>query len=321
METANFNKDSLLEPLFSSPCYLTDGGLETSLIFQQGIDLPFFSALTLLERGSGEHELKSYYQPYLDIALRYQLGFILESPTWRGSSKWGRLLGLSQEKLKSLNQQAIQLLRQIKNQYQDRRTAILISGCIGPQGDGYKLEETLSVAEAMDYHIEQMSWLRDAGAEVISAFTLTHVEEAIGIVLAAKSLTIPVVIGFTLETNGHLPSGQRLQDAIFEVDKQSANYAEHFMINCAHPSHFLSQLFDSGRWKERVCAVRANASTKSHAELDQADELDEGCPNKLGVEYAELKTYLPKLKVIGGCCGTDARHIESICRGLIKIAF
>ena len=134
--------------------------------------------------------------------------------------------------------------------------------------------------------------------------------------LGDRQAAIPVVVSFTVETDGRLPSGQSLGEAIEEVDAQTEGAAAYFMVNCAHPTHFADVLEDDGGRVERIRGVRANASAKSHEELDQSDELDEGSPAELAEQYVDLTTRLRNLNVVGGCCGTDHRHIAAICTAL-----
>jgi len=302
--------------LMGDEYFITDGGLETTLIFHEGVELPQFAAFVLLQNDEGRETLGKYFQTYASIANEHEVGFILESPTWRASSKWGKLLGYSVDSLENINREAIKLLTIVRNDNECDKTKIVISGCIGPAGDGYVIEEKMSIDQAEEYHFPQISTFSKTEADLVSAYTMNYVEEAIGIVRAAQSVKIPVVIGFTVETDGKLPSGQTIKDAINAVDEATNNYTTYYMINCAHPTHFQGALNGDESWKQRIRAVRANASTRSHAELDEAEVLDDGNPSELGRQYRELKAQLSKLNVLGGCCGTDHRHVEAICKAI-----
>jgi len=303
-------------PLMSDGYFLTDGGLETTLIFHEGVDLPQFAAFPLLQDDEGRKKLVEYFQKYLSIAREYEVGFILGSPTWRANSKWGELLGYSVDSLDKINREAIKLLTQIREDYENDKTRIVISGCIGPKGDGYVIEAKMSIEQAQKYHIPQIRTFSKTEADLVSAYTMTYVEEAIGIVRAAQSEKMPVVIGFTVETDGKLPCGQTIKDAINAVDEATNNYTTYYMINCAHPTHFQGALNNDEPWKQRIRAVRPNASTKSHAELNEAEEFDDGNPSELGRQFKELRAQLNNLNVLGGCCGTDHRHVEAICKAI-----
>ena len=303
-------------PQLSDKWFITDGGLETTLIFEQGYELPAFAAFDMLRREGGEQVLKDYYLPYIQLAKKNQLGFVLESPTWRASRDWGRQIGYDPETLDSVNRRSIALLAQIRQQHETAATPMVISGCIGPRSDGYMVTGKMTANQAQQYHREQIATLSRADADLVTAFTLNYAEEAIGITRAAQSMAIPVAIGFTVETDGRLPSGQPLGEAITAVDQATAEGPAYYMINCAHPTHFAQTLAVDASWVERIRAVRANASTKSHAELDAAEELDTGDASDLGRHYAHLQSILPHLTVVGGCCGTDHHHVDAICRSV-----
>lgn len=304
-------------PLIGDDIFLIDGGLETTLVFHERMELPEFAAFVLLQNEQGRKKLVEYFNTYLSLAKRYGVGFVLESPTWRASSRWGGLLGYSEQELEKINRQAISLLGAIRDEQESDSTRIVISGCIGPKGDGYVIDEKMTENDSERYHLQQITTFSNTEADLVSAYTISYVEEAIGIVRAARSVKMPVVIGFTVETDGRLPSGQSIEEAIETVDMATDSSTAYYMINCAHPTHFQDALDGVGSWKQRIRAVRANASSKSHAELDEAEELDAGSPSELGQQYRELKAQLTNLTVLGGCCGTDRRHIQAICEVMI----
>jgi S-methylmethionine-dependent homocysteine/selenocysteine methylase len=301
-------------PNLKGSLFISDGGLETSLVFNEGIDLPEFAAFVLLENEHGRDILTNYFEHYLDIAVANKLGIILETPTWRASQSWGEKTGHPAEVLEQINHDAVQLLTRLRAARETDDTPVVISGCIGPRGDGYAVDEKLSIDEATSYHATQINTLERSGADLVTAFTLNHVEEALGITRASRDADIPVVIGFTVETDGRLPSGQSLAEAIGQVDAETDAAPVYYMINCAHPTHFRDALAIGHSWQGRVHAVRANASCKSHAELDESTELDAGNPEELGTQYRELRSVLKNLHVVGGCCGTDHNHVNAIVR-------
>ena len=304
------HRDAL--PQLEHPLFLTDGGLETTLIFHDGHDLPHFAAYDLLTRDGGEDALRRYFEPYVHIALARGVGIVLDTPTWRANPDWAALLGHSGEELEALNRRGVELLLQLRDDHETESTPIVVSGCVGPRGDGYVVEESMSAEAAASYHGAQIRTFAEAGADLVSALTMTYADEAVGIVRAARAAALPVVISFTVETDGRLPSGQPLGEAIDEVDAASDEAAAYFMVNCAHPSHFYEVLEPGSRWTGRIRGVRANASRMSHAELDEAEELDMGDPEELAHEYLALRERLPSLAVLGGCCGTDHRHVDAI---------
>ena len=299
-------------PQLDGELFLTDGGIETVLIFHEGLDLPLFAAFDLLKDEAGTERLRRYYAPYLALARERGVGFVLESPTWRASPRWAAEIGYDDEALGHLNREAIALLERIRSKHADDGPPIVISGCVGPQDDAYNPAQLLSAEAAEDYHATQVATFATTAADMVTAITMAYVEEAIGVARAAARTDMPAAISFTVETDGRLPSGQPLGEAIEQVDAQTGASPAYFMINCAHPTHFETVLEHADPWRERIRGLRANASTKSHAELDEATELDEGDPADLGSRYAALREKLPQLNVLGGCCGTDHRHIAEI---------
>jgi S-methylmethionine-dependent homocysteine/selenocysteine methylase len=298
-------------PQIDGDLFLTDGGIETTLIFHEGLDLPLFAAFDLLKDEQGTAALRSYYAPYLALAGEAGLGFVLESPTWRASPRWAEELGYTPEELEGLNRKAIALMAELRADA-DGAAEIVISGCVGPHDDGYDPAVMLDASAAQDYHSTQIETFADTAADMVSALTLTYAAEAIGVARAAGSAGIPVAISFTLETDGRLPDGQPLGEAIEQVDAETGEGPAYYMLNCAHPIHFETVLEPASPWVQRIRGLRANASKMSHAELDQATELDEGDPADLGDRYAALFPRLPRLNVLGGCCGTDHRHVAEI---------
>lgn len=299
-------------PQLDADLFLTDGGIETTLIFDEGLNLPDFASFVLLDQPAGRAALDRYFSRYSELAVRDGVGVVLETPTWRASTDWGARLGYTSDDIVRLNRDGVALVADQRRRYDSASTAVVISGCIGPRGDGYQVGTAMSVGEARAYHSLQARTFADSDADLITAITMTYVEEAIGVVQAARAVGMPVVISFTVETDGRLPSGQALGDAIIAVDEATDGYASYFMINCAHPTHFLPVLADAPAWSARIRGVRANASRLSHAELDEAAELDRGDPAELSARYRELRQVLPALSVMGGCCGTDHHHIEAI---------
>ncbi len=300
-------------PQSDGELFLTDGGMETTLIFHQGIDLPYFAAFDLLRAADGPAALKAYYETYLDIAKAGAAGFVLESATWRASRDWAEKLGYSTDELAAANCQAIELLADLRDAYETVDQRIVISGCIGPRGDGYDPNARVTADESEAYHAEQIRTFAETECDLVSALTMTNAEEAIGITRAAAAVGMPVVISFTVETDGNLPTGQKLGDAVALVDAATNEAPAYYMINCAHPTHFEKRIATGEAWLDRVGGLRANASTKSHAELDEAEELDDGDPEELAADYGRLRAHLRKANVLGGCCGTDHRHVQAIC--------
>jgi S-methylmethionine-dependent homocysteine/selenocysteine methylase len=300
-------------PLLSNRMFLTDGGLETTLIFHDGIELPFFAAFDLLKNDEGMRRLKRYYARHAAIAEAHGVGFILESPTWRASADWGAKLGYSAAAIAAINRRAIDLMVDLREGCESPGSPMVISGCVGPRGDGYDPGRVMSADEAETYHAAQIGTFADTEADLVTAITMTNVEEAIGVARAAARAGMPAAISFTLETDGRLPTGATLKEAIAAVDAASGRAPLYYMINCAHPTHFTEVLASGEPWLKRLRGLRANASKHSHAELDAALDLDAGDPVELGNDYRKLLRLVPHVNILGGCCGTDHRHVEAIC--------
>jgi homocysteine S-methyltransferase len=299
-------------PQLEDRLFLTDSGLETTLIFIDGIELPEFAAFVLLETEDGRRRLRDYFEAHAEIARRAGVGFIAEAPTWRANPDWGAKLGYDRAGLDACNRAAIELLAELRELDGRGPREYVISGCIGPRADGYDASVQMSPGEAEHYHSEQIGWFAEAEVDLVSALTMTHPEEAIGVTRAARNAGLPVAISFTVETDGLLPSGASLGEAVDVVDASTGGGPAYYMINCAHPAHFRPGLRADEDWVSRIRGIRANASRKSHAELDGAAELDAGDPDELASEYVWLLRDFPGLTILGGCCGTDRRHIRAI---------
>jgi homocysteine S-methyltransferase len=300
-------------PQIAGTPFVTDGGLETTLVFQEGLDLPAFAAFPLVLSESGRSTLDRYFASYLTEASSRNTGFVLDTVTWRANPDWASKLGYGSEALREANRRAVEFAVQLRNSYATSRAPIVVNGVIGPRGDGYVVEDAMSPEAAQAYHRLQMETFRDSDADMVSAITMTYADEAIGIARAASQAGLPVAVSFTVETDGRLPSGQPLREAIEEIDAETGSYPAYYMINCAHPDHVMPALAEGGIWLDRIRGLRANASRKSHAELDAATELDSGDPEELGRQYRDLRKRLRQLSVFGGCCGTDHRHVRAIC--------
>ncbi len=306
-------------PQLSGTFFLTDGGIETTLIFHEGLTLPDFAAFHLFKTPEGEAALRKYFRTYAEIAKRFGTGLILESATWRANADWGQKLGYTPEALADANRRAVRLLEELRSEYETGKTPVVISGCLGPRGDGYVPDRAMSAQQAEAYHREQIETFADSAVDMACAITMNYVEEAVGIARAAQRADMPVAISFTVETDGKLPTGQTLKAALEQVDNATSGYPSYYMINCAHPSHFDEVLAEGETWVKRIRGLRANASRMSHAQLNEAPELDAGNATELGQEYADLKKRLPQLNVMGGCCGTDHRHIEQIASACLPL--
>lgn len=302
-------------PHESNYLFITDGGLETTAIYRDGIELPAFSSIHLMRSDRGIKYLENYFSEFVELAKKNNVGLILETPTWRASADWAEQLNATPQELSELTKQAAELLCRIRDKHADANVPMVVAGSLGPRGDGYK-SGRMTADEAKEYHLPHIEALKDGGADFVSALTLTYPEEAVGVIEASRSVGIPVVVSFTVETDGRLPNGDDYLQTVEKVDKLTDGYVSYFMINCAHPTHF-SHIFESDSPViKRIAGIRANASCKSHEELDNSTTLDIGNPHELGEQIVELRRRNPNLKVLGGCCGTDIRHIHQICNAM-----
>lgn len=300
-------------PQMSGAFFLTDGGLETTLVFLQGIDLPHFSAIDMMRTSEGIETLREYYRQYAEVARDAGAGFIFESPTWRSSPDWALKLGLSDAEMVELNRRSIEIGEDMRSEFETSAMPIVISGCIGPRGDGYSPDNMMSADEAAEYHSTQADTFASTAADMVAAVTMNYINEAVGVANAARASGMPCAISFTVETDGRLPTGESLKEAIEATDEITGGYPAYYMVNCAHTTHFARVLNDEP-WTHRIGGLRANASKKSHAELDESTELDIGDPAVFGREHRDLTERFPHINVLGGCCGTDTRHVKAIAQ-------
>ena len=302
-------------PQLSGGLFLMDAGLETDIIFNHGIDITEFAAHTLLPDPKGRETIANYYRGFLKLAGEHDAGFIFDSQTWKAHMHWARDLGASEEDLRRANLDSVAFNRELRDEFSGNAKPIVLNGVIGPRGDAYAPEEAVAAAEAERYHAKQIGWLAEAGVDMVTALTFTQSDEAMGFVRAAKSAGLPSVISFTVETDGRLPTGQPLDEAIRAVDDATGGAAAYFMVNCAHPDHFFHLLGDEA-WAKRIRGIRCNASRQSHAELDACEVLDDGNPVEFGGQYRAIKDRMPWLNIFGGCCGSDLRHVTQIAKAL-----
>jgi S-methylmethionine-dependent homocysteine/selenocysteine methylase len=298
-------------PQLSGDLFLTDAGIETDLIFNHGVEIREFAAHTLLPDARTREIVADYFRGFLSLANKNDAGFVLDSQTWKAHLHWAEDLAETEQELRQANRRSIEFVAKLRDEFSGNRTPIVLNGVVGPRGDGYAPEATLAASEAEEYHATQIGWLAETEVDMVTAMTFTQSTEAIGVVRAAQSAGLPVVVSFTVETDGSLPTGQSLHEAIDAVDDATDAATAYFMVNCAHPDHFFNVLDDSA-WARRIRGLRCNASRLSHAELDECEVLDDGDPVELANQYKAIKSTMPWLNVFGGCCGSDLRHVARI---------
>jgi homocysteine S-methyltransferase len=294
--------------------FITDGGIETHIIFNMGVELPHFSAFPLNDSATGREVIRRYYRDYLPVARAARRGFLFATDTWRASPDWADRLGYDRALLRQNNRTAVALCAELAQEFAAAGIDTAIAGILGPRRDAWQYDAGMSVAEAYDYHAPQIESFVGTAAASVQAYTLTNTPEAIGIARAAAQAGLPAVLAFTVETDGALPGGKPLGAAIAEVDAATGGYADYYMVNCAHPQHFAGPLRSGESWVRRIGGLRANASAKSHVELDQSPAIDMGDIGEFARVHAELLPVLANLRLVGGCCGTDYRHIAALCK-------
>ncbi len=297
-------------PQLSGERFVTDGGIETDLIHHHGLELPHFAAFPLVESAEGQDVLERYYSDYASIARRAGAGLLLEAPTWRANPDWGRRLGYSAAGLDRANRAAVALMRRFREHHEASVSRVLVGGVVGPRESGWSAGPQVDADEATAYHRAQVRAFAEAGADVVSAHTLSEVGEAVGVVRNARDLGLPVAIAFTVEVDGLLANGATLAETVALVDTLAP--PDYFLVNCAHPDHIEGAVSVPGPWRERVVGLLSNASTQSHEQLEEASELDEGDPQLLAAAHSRIERLLPGLSVVGGCCGTDSRHVAAL---------
>jgi homocysteine S-methyltransferase len=304
--------------------FLANGGIETYLLFQQGFPLRDGCGFEVFDDPAALEALeRTYLEPIADAALENGLGLVYDALVWRASPDWFARLGYKPADVERLNRLAISRTREALESWRRKRGGaaktmpLVVSADIGPRGDGYRVESRASVDAARGYHDPQVGIVAEAGADLVGAMTMTHVEEAIGIALAAKERKLPVTIAATVETDGRLPDHMPLSEFIARVDDATDGWPLFYLVNCAHPTHVAPTLAAARErdeaWLERFRGFRANASSKSHAELDESTTLDRGDPADLARRVAELQRSFD-LRIVGGCCGTDVEHVAAIAR-------
>ena len=302
-------------PQLGGGLFLTDGGIDTDLIFNRGVEVREFAAHTLLAHDAGRRALLDYLRPYLTLADEVGAGFILSTPTWKAHTWWCEALGSDADELRRINREAVAFVARLRDEFAANEQPIVLNGLIGPRGDSYLPESEITAEEAEEYHARQIGWLAATPVDMVKAATIGRSAEAVGIVRAAIAAAVPIVVSFTVETDGSLPSGESLGEAIAAVDAATSAAAEYFMVNCAHPDHFFHLLGDTP-WARRIRGIRCNASRLGHDELEGRETLDDGDPAELAQQYLGLSRRLPWLNIFGGCCGTDLRHVTAIAHAL-----
>ena len=292
--------------------YLCEGGSETEIMYKYGFEFPHFAVFELLKNPKAVAKLKRMYRSYFDIVSKNKMCALVGGLDYRASPDWGNLLGYSSTGLADVNHQCIDFLRNIASEYSTEIETTLIQGLIGPRGDAYETNHTITADEAQDYHSVQLETLKSANVDLASALTFNSVAEAIGVARAAADIGIPLSISFVLNSESNLGSGHSLQDAITTVDTETNGSIAFYMINCCHPIEYEPAVNDQTGWMERIRGVRPNASKMDKISLCKIGHLEDGNPDELGQQVGDLIDRYPHIDILGGCCGTWDRHLDQI---------
>jgi S-methylmethionine-dependent homocysteine/selenocysteine methylase len=295
--------------------FLTEAGIETELMYKWGFEIPHFAMFALLENDQIVSTLRGMYRSYLDVAAKHEMSFLMGGFDYRASPDWAELLGYGPEALKEANLRCLDFHRQMGAEYASDVPEAVTMGCVGPRGDAYQLNRTISEAEAEDYHSVQLTTLRDAKVPLVYAATFNNIPEAVGVVRAARRLGLPIALSFSLDSNSKLKSGPSVKEAIEAVDEATDRAPEFYAINCSHPVEFEPAL-EPGSWIERLRNLRPNASKMEKIALCKLGHLEEGDPIELGQLMGQLAKRYPHMDIWGGCCGTGEVHLEEIARNV-----
>lgn len=296
--------------------FLTEGGTETEIMYKHGFELPEFAMFPLLENPIAVTAMRDMFRSQLDVAAEFAMSMLLTGIDYRASPDWGAKLGYSPHGLAQANIQSIEFLRELAGEYNGQIPRTLIGGTIGPRGDAYQLNRTITAAEAEDYHSVQLATLKQAAVDFACAATFNNIPEAVGVARAAKKIGVPLIVSLTVDSSSRLKSGPTVADAIQAIDFEAADAAPiSYLLNCSHPVEFEPAL-TAGPWTSRLHGFRPNASKMEKLALCKLGHLEEGDPVELGRLMGGLARRYPHMNVWGGCCGTGDTHLRAIARNV-----
>jgi len=308
-------KHTTFPPQKEGCLYLTEGGTETELMYKHGFELPHFAMFPLLDNPKAVSKMREMFRSYLDVAAKHEFSALMGGLDYRASPDWGELLGYSPASLSDANLQSIEFLREVAMDYSSQIPEILIQGLIGPRGDAYERNETITENEAEDYHAVQLETLKKADVDSALAITFNNIPESVGVARAAAEIGVPLGISLTLDSNSKLRSGPSLAEAITIIDKETDQSPAYFLINCSHPLEY-ELAIEPGDWVKRIRGVRPNASKMEKIALCKIGHLEEGDPEELGTLCGDLARRYPHMDIWGGCCGTWDNHLNEIAENV-----
>jgi homocysteine S-methyltransferase len=296
--------------------YLSEGGQETEIMYKHGHDLPEFAMFPLLDDAKARADLDAMYARYLESAAASGFAALMGGLDYRASPDWAEKLGYSRETLREAQLRSIDFLREAAKPFAGQLPDILIAGVIGPRGDAYKLNRTITAQEAEEYHSVQLGTLREANVDLVSAMTFNNIPEAVGLSRAAKRVGLPIILNFTLDSSSRLRSGPTVREAIEAVDAEAGDaHPECYGLNCSHPIEMAPAL-EPGGWFKRVRSLRPNAALMEKQALCKIGHLVDGDPPELGAQMGALAHRYPHLDIWGGCCGTWDTHLNHIAKNV-----
>ena len=298
-------------PRVDGTYYLTEGGIETEIMYKYGFELPHFAMFPLLDNPEALTAMKGIWQRSLRAAADNGFNAIMNGVDYRASPDWGALLGYTPDGLASMQMRAIDFLRDVARDFEQDIDTIIISGTIGPRGDAYSRNETITADVAEEYHSVQLATLKKAGVDMAWAMTFNNIPEAVGTIRAAENTGIPIAMGLSLDSSSRLNSGPSMAEAVPEIDAQTNSAAAFFGLNCSHPLEFEPAL-DGGEWMKRLRSIRPNASPMDKIALCKIGHLEDGDPDELAQQMLDVARRMPHMDIFGGCCGTDERHLSKI---------
>jgi S-methylmethionine-dependent homocysteine/selenocysteine methylase len=296
--------------------YLTEGGVETEIMYKWGHKLPHFAMFTLLDKPEAMADMKSMFARALEVAATQKTGLVLSSLDYRASPDWAALLGISADGLRDVHFRTVAFMKEVAAPFVEKIPDLVFSGVIGPRGDAYGKGGGITEEEAEDYHTPQLKNLRDAGADMACALTFNNIPEAVGVARAAKAVGIPLGLYFTLNSKGTLGSGPTLKEAVESVEEITQGAPSYYGLNCSHPLEFMESLED-GDWLKRVRSIRPNAVRMEKVALCKLGHLEDGDPEELGQQMGDIRQKFPQMDILGGCCGTDERHLGEIAKNAL----
>lgn len=306
-------------PRLENKFYLTAGGTETEILYKWGYELPEFAMFTLLDDEEANECVRNMYRRYFEVAAKNNTGLVIEGHDYRASPDWAGKLGISLENLAEIQHRIINFLTDLKTEFDGKVSDVVITGGIGPRGDAYGTGGNISEAEAEDYHSVQLSTLKDTDADMAVALTFNNIPEAVGIVRAATKIGIPIGISLTLNTESRLSSGPSLREAIEAIDENTDEGAAWYGTNCSHPLEFEPAISEEGAWRQRLRLIRPNAAKMEKISLCKLGHLEDGDPIELGAQMGDVASRFPSVDIIGGCCGTDERHLNEIAKNVNSV--